>query len=57
MILGMGVGIVLTCVLLFPFYKKEPSPAEIEKKARNMGMIYEDEIRGFPQNEKGENDK
>lgn len=45
---------VITCIILFPFYKRKSSPAEIEAQARDMGMIYEDEVKAFPQNEKGE---
>jgi hypothetical protein len=40
--------------LLLPTNKKKPSPMEIETMARQMGMVYEDEIRAIPNLEKGE---
>lgn len=53
-VLGIGIGIVIACILLLPTNKKKPSPMEIETMARQMGMVYEDEIRAIPNLEKGE---
>lgn len=55
--MGIGIGMVITCIILFPFYQREPSSGEIEAKARDMGMIYEDEARAIPQNQEGADGK
>lgn len=49
---GLGVGIVITALLLSlnPSYKL--SKLEVEKKARNMGMKYPDEIKAYFNNDK-----
>ena len=50
----MGIGIIISCILLASFSKKELSPMEIEIRARAMGMVYEDEIKAMPGNGEGE---
>lgn len=52
-ILGIGLGIILACILLSPFYGKKLSAMEIEARARSMGMVYEDEIRAISGNTEG----
>lgn len=49
---GLGVGIVITALLLSlnPSYKL--SKLEVEKRARNMGMKYPDEIKAYFNNDK-----
>lgn len=46
------MGLVIACLLLLPFYQKDYTKLELEKKARAMGMVYPDEIKAF--NEGGE---
>ena len=46
---------ILTCILLAPFAKSEPSAMDIEARARAMGMVYEDEIKAIAH--KGEGDE
>ncbi|HZK34593.1 MAG TPA: hypothetical protein VFD33_04715 [Bacillota bacterium] len=55
LILGIGIGLVIASILLLPFKSKKPSPMEIEGMAREMGMVYEDEIKAISDVEKGEN--
>jgi len=55
-LLGIGIGMVLTCILLRPLLGRKPSAAEIEARARSMGMIYEEEVRALPE-EDGEGKK
>lgn len=54
--MGIGIGIFITCLLLLPFYSKGLSPAEIEIRARDMGMIYTDEIRAIQPSQEGDFD-
>ena len=59
-LIGVGIGLLLACVLLRPYSRKELSMAEIEARARSMGMVYEEEIRALPGNgaeEKGVDNK
>lgn len=50
------MGIIISCIIIFPFYQKKASPAEIEMQARKMGMIYIDDIKAISQ-EREEVDK
>jgi len=45
---------VLACILILPFSGRKPSPKEIESMARDMGMIYEDEVRAISGGKEGE---
>lgn len=55
-LIGMGIGIIIACILLIPASKGEPSAMDIETRARAMGMVYEDEIKAISNNdESGEN--
>ena len=51
--MGMGLGILIACILWIPFSKKGPSAMEIEARARAMGMVYEDEIKAISRSDKG----
>ena len=44
LILGIGLGIIITSIVIFPFFGKT-SRAKIEIEARKMGMIYKDEVK------------
>ncbi|WP_461205721.1 hypothetical protein [Clostridium sp. DL1XJH146] len=44
MILGIGLGIVITSLILIPSYKTYDD-SYIEKRAKAMGMIYEDQVK------------
>lgn len=55
--MGIGIGIVITCILFFPFYQREPSLGEIEAKARDMGMIYKDEVKAILEDQEGADGK
>ena len=48
------MGIIIACIIIFPWYRKKASPAEIEVQARKMGMMYIDEIKAIPQDMEGE---
>ncbi|HHY81534.1 MAG TPA: hypothetical protein GX505_02515 [Clostridiales bacterium] len=52
-LMGLGAGIIIACILMLPFMKREPSAMEIETRARAMGMVYEDEIRAIPKSNEG----
>lgn len=49
---GLGVGIVITALLLSLNPSYNLSKLEVEKKARNMGMKYPDEIKAYFNNDK-----
>jgi len=51
------VGIVITCLLILPFYQRDISPREVEIRAKEMGMIYPDEVKALPNNEGGGKEK
>lgn len=53
----MGIGIIVACILLNPFFQRKPSAMEIETRARAMGMVYEEEIKAISNSgEGGESD-
>ena len=56
-LMGLGIGILLACLLLRPYLGKEPSATEIEARARSMGMVYEDEIRAISDKEGNKDNK
>lgn len=46
LLIGIGIGMVLTSVVLMGYeYKGSMSKENIEKAAREMGMHYEDECK------------
>lgn len=51
--MGIGIGMIIVCILIFPFHQKKLSPGDIESRARGMGMIYADEIKAIGNSEKG----
>lgn len=46
-ILGLGIGILISAFLLSFNPNKNVSKLDVEKKARNMGMMYPEEIKAF----------
>ncbi len=54
MIIGIGLGIILTSLILIPSCKSYDD-SYIEKRAKGMGMIYEDEVKVIDNS--GVNDK
>ncbi|GAA0178059.1 hypothetical protein SH2C18_11770 [Clostridium sediminicola] len=42
--IGIGIGIIITCLILMPFVKTYDS-SYVEKKAREFGMVYPDEVK------------
>lgn len=46
-IIGVGVGILICTIMLHLFAKPNVSSYYIEKKAREMGMMYPDEIKAY----------
>lgn len=51
--MGIGIGLIIATVLLLPFHERKISATEIESKARDLGMIYIDEIKALPDKDKG----
>ncbi len=48
-IMGIGLGMMMTCIVIMIFKNSIYSDYEIEKKARELGMKYPDEIRALEQ--------
>lgn len=46
-ILGIGIGFVISAVLLMSMPQNKISKSEIEKMARGMGMVYPNEIKAL----------
>lgn len=45
--MGIGIGIMITCLLIISLGYRDYSDYEIEKKASELGMIYPDEVRAL----------
>ncbi|MCC0688069.1 flagellar protein [Clostridioides sp. ES-S-0108-01] len=43
--LGIGIGILISTLCIMLFSNNDMSKAEIEKKARTLGMKYESEMK------------
>jgi hypothetical protein len=43
-LLGVGFGLVLAALVMLVHGEKSISPAEVERLARQMGMVYMEEI-------------
>lgn len=46
-IIGIGIGILITTFIIMPFYRKNYTISEIEVEARKLGMIYPDEKKAL----------
>lgn len=46
-LLGIGIGMVISALLMLAVPPSEMSSADIEKAARDMGMIYKDEVKAM----------
>ncbi|HBM81484.1 MAG TPA: flagellar protein [Clostridiaceae bacterium] len=46
-ILGVGIGFIISAVIFMVIPKKNISKIEVEKKARAMGMIYQSEVKAL----------
>ncbi|NLZ34120.1 hypothetical protein [Clostridium isatidis] len=44
-LIGIGIGMIFTSLLMFGFGNRELSDSEIEERARKMGMHFEDECK------------
>ncbi|MCC0627665.1 MULTISPECIES: flagellar protein [unclassified Clostridioides] len=44
-LLGIGIGILISTLCIMLFSNNDMSKAEIEKKARTLGMKYESEMK------------
>lgn len=42
---GIGIGIIAASLIILPFGYGSPSDYEIEKAAKEMGMVYPDQVR------------
>ncbi|WP_057978179.1 hypothetical protein [Caloramator mitchellensis] len=51
-LLGLGIGIVITAILMSFTTTKNMTNQQIEIKARELGMKYPDEIKAFFENDK-----
>lgn len=49
--MGIGIGMIISTLILFLSGTNKMSNAEIEKAARAMGMHYEDECKVFFEND------
>ncbi|WP_207639969.1 hypothetical protein [Fervidicella metallireducens] len=48
----MGIGLILSTLVLYSYGPTNLSKATIEKKAREMGMKYPDEIKAYFEQDK-----
>lgn len=46
-VLGLGIGIILSAILMTAFTPNNITKYEIERKAQELGMMYPDEIKAF----------
>ncbi len=46
-VLGLGIGIIISALLMSTFSIKNISKLEIERRASELGMMYPDEIKAF----------
>lgn len=56
-LIGIGIGIIIGVVFMFGYkYENSMSDAEIQKKARDMGMIMKDEAKSIFKGDEKTND-
>lgn len=46
-IMGIGIGVIITSILVIAAPSPAPSKDVVEKMAKDMGMIYKDEIKAM----------
>ncbi len=47
-LMGIGIGLILGVILMFNYhYKNSLSDYEIEQRARELGMVYENEVKAI----------
>ncbi|EYE88812.1 hypothetical protein Q428_06135 [Fervidicella metallireducens AeB] len=51
-LIGLGIGLILSTLVLYSYGPTNLSKATIEKKAREMGMKYPDEIKAYFEQDK-----
>lgn len=51
-LLGLGTGLIVSTLVLYSYGPINLSKATIEKKAREMGMKYPDEIKAYFEKDK-----
>jgi hypothetical protein len=51
-LLGLGIGIVIATTIMFSYSPNNISRRTIEQKAKDLGMMYPDEIKAFFDTEK-----
>lgn len=56
-IMGIGIGIIITCLIMIFTQNSFYTDYKIEKRARELGMIYSEEIRAIEKNTIGGNEK
>ena len=50
--MGLGIGIILSALLMSIYSPKNISKIEIETMAHDLGMMYPDEVKAFFNNKK-----
>jgi hypothetical protein len=53
---GLGLGLIIASLLILPtlFKSSQPAKTEIERMARELGMVYREEVLVFPGEEKAQ---
>lgn len=51
-ILGLGIGIVLSTAIMYYYSPHNIPKLKVEKMAREMGMMYPDEVKAYFNNDK-----
>lgn len=51
-ILGLGIGLIISAVLMSSVKSNNISKYEIERKAQELGMMYPDDVKAFFNNNK-----
>lgn len=46
-VVGLGIGIIIASLVLSLYNPSKVSDAQVEKRAREMGMKYPDEIKAY----------
>lgn len=50
--MGLGIGIIITCLILMLLNYHMMSPYKVEKEARKLGMIFPDDAKASVTNNK-----
>jgi hypothetical protein len=46
-ILGLGIGFIICGLLMIAMPRPQISNVEVEKRARDMGMVYPDDVKAL----------